>query len=73
MPRAPVNGQRVNFRDSGGPGPALVFCHGRMAVIAGAGHASNPTHAAQVNAQMGPFLQRTRADWVDRKDKGDRA
>jgi len=49
-----------------------LLADARMAVIAGAGHASNLTHAAQVNAQMEPFLQRTRADWVEKTDKGDK-
>ncbi|MDE2252953.1 MAG: alpha/beta hydrolase [Betaproteobacteria bacterium] len=50
-----------------------LLADARMAVIAGAGHASNLTHASQVNARMGPFLQRTRADWVAKTDKGDKA
>ena len=49
-----------------------LLADARMAVIAGAGHASNLTHAAQANAHMGPFQQRTRPDWVDKTNKGDR-
>ncbi len=49
-----------------------LLANARMAVIAGTGHASDLTHAAQVNAHVGPFLQRTRADWVEKTDKGDR-
>ena len=42
----------------------------RMAGIAGAGHASNLTHAAQVNGYMESFLQRIRADWTEKTEKG---
>ena len=49
-----------------------LLADARMAIVAGAGHASNLTHAAQVNAEIGPLLHRTRAAWADNADKGDR-
>jgi 3-oxoadipate enol-lactonase len=30
MPLAKINGNSLYFEDSGGPGPAIVFCHGFM-------------------------------------------
>jgi hypothetical protein len=52
MPHADVDGQRVNFEDSGGDGPLA----GAGQRVPGAAHAANLVHPEPADAAIAGFL-----------------